>query len=121
VREAFAAGASGYVLKQSPFREVVHAVEAIARGETYLDSQLASTFPPGGAPPTTGQLLTNREADVLRRGAVGQSNKDIGVALGIAVKTVEVHKSNAMRKLSLRDRGELIQYALKRGWLQDRS
>ncbi len=119
VREALAAGASGYVLKQSNFQEVVRAVEATMRGDVYLDSRLASLVPEIGEATTAGGLLTSRETEVLRRAAAGDSNKSIASGLGISVKTVEVHKANAMRKLSLRDRSELVQYALQRGWLQE--
>jgi DNA-binding NarL/FixJ family response regulator len=117
VREAFAAGVSAYVLKQSPFRELTKAIEAVRQGSRYLDSGIADPVLPAATSP--GRPLTDRERDVLRRAALGQANKDIAAALRIAVKTVEVHKANAMRKLSLKDRGELIRYAVHSGWLQD--
>jgi DNA-binding NarL/FixJ family response regulator len=56
---------------------------------------------------------------VLRLAATGKSNKDIATALNIAVKTVEVHKANAMRKLDLGDREDLVRFAVMNGWLQD--
>ena len=118
VREALAAGASGYVLKQSPFSEVQAAIAHAARGESYIDSRLASVF----AHRRTfdgPQAISNREQQVLRAAALGDSNKEIADALGIAVKTVEVHKMQAMRKLGLRDRRALVRYATLQGWLQD--
>jgi two-component system response regulator NreC len=118
VREALAAGASGYVLKQSPFSEVQAAIAHAARGESYIDSRLASVF----AHRRTFEVLqaiSNREHQVLRAAALGDSNKEIANALGIAVKTVEVHKMQAMRKLGLRDRRALVRYATLQGWLQD--
>ena len=56
---------------------------------------------------------------VLRLSAVGQSNKEVATALAIAVKTVEVHKSSAMRKLQLHDRAEMLRFAALKGWLRD--
>ena len=116
VREALAAGASAYVLKQSPFSELHAAVLAAARGEQHLDARLwgsPSKAPAGISPPS------DRELDVLRRAARGQSNKEIANTLAIAVKTVEVHKANAMRKLGLSSRAELIRYAFLHDWLLD--
>ena len=63
--------------------------------------------------------VSNREEDVLRRAALGHRQKDIAAALGLAVKTIEVHKANAMRKLGLRHRADLVRYAAARGWLTE--
>ena len=117
VREALRSGASGYVLKQSSFDELRRAAVLVANGEQYLDSRLKNAFEEP-ALEFTGQI-SNRERDVLRRTALGQSNKEIAAALGIAVKTVEVHKGNGMRKLDLSDRGALIRYAALQGWLAE--
>jgi len=120
VQEAFAAGADGYVLKQSSFDELLKAVRAATSGGRYLDGAVvvplrAADQPrPEGRPP-----VTDRELAVLRLAAVGRSNKDIAGELHIAVKTVEVHKSSAMRKLGLRDRSEMLRFAVVKGWLQD--
>ena len=120
VREALALGAAGYVLKQSPFSVLREAVEAVARGEQYLDPALDHPAP--GSPPSTHHAeahVSPRECEVLRRAAMGQPNKEIADVLGVAVKTVEMHKSNAMKKLGLRDRTQLIRYASLQGWLRD--
>jgi DNA-binding NarL/FixJ family response regulator len=119
VQEAFAAGADGYVLKQSSFDELVKAVRTAASGGRYLDGAIEVPLrsidrPPEGRPP-----VTEREFTVLRLAALGRSHKDIAGALGIAVTTVEVHKSSAMRKLGLRDRSEMLRFAVVKGWLQD--
>jgi DNA-binding NarL/FixJ family response regulator len=116
VRETLAAGADAYVLKQSPFGQLRTAVLAAARHERFIDPGL--TPPASESAAQNGSRLSGREAEVLRMGASGLANKDIATALGIAVKTVEVHKSNAMRKLNLRDRREVVKYALLHGWLQ---
>jgi two-component system response regulator NreC len=123
VQELLAAGAAGYILKQSPFEELLRAVHAAASGQHYLDSTLAtrttdaylSRHSRGPARPP----VTDREASVLRLMAIGHSNKEIAAALDISVKTVEVHKANAMRKLNLRGRIDVVRYAVLNGWLQD--
>lgn len=119
VREALAAGALGYVLKQSPFSELLQAVVAAGRGQQHLDARLWRSTSAANGPLADAAPLTHREVDVLRRAARGQANKDIGEQLEIAVKTVEVHKSNAMKKLGLRDRAQVVRYAVLHGWLLD--
>jgi two-component system response regulator NreC len=109
------------VLKQSASTELLQAIRAAAQGRQYLDSNLGRhegiriTARRGAPPPR----LTDRETDVLRRMAMGQSNKDIASALDVSVKTVEVHKANGMRKLGLRGRTDVVRYALLQGWLRD--
>jgi DNA-binding NarL/FixJ family response regulator len=115
VREALTAGAAAYVLKQSSFGELQRAALLAINGEQYVDTQLKPSFE-NPLPESKGQLSA-RERDVLRRTVLGQSNKQIAAALGIAVKTVEVHKANGMRKLDLPDRRALVQYAAIQGWL----
>jgi DNA-binding NarL/FixJ family response regulator len=118
VRQAFSAGAAAYVLKQSPFSELRRAVELAAQGERYLDARLVESV--GDIlSASTMEELSARERDVLRRTALGHSNKEISASLGIAVKTVEVHKTHAMRKLGLRDRSDLIRYAALHAWLRE--
>ena len=67
----------------------------------------------------SGPLITDRERQVLQLMALGHSNKDIANTLDVAVKTVEVHKSNAMRKLGLTGRIDVIRYASLQGWLRE--
>jgi DNA-binding NarL/FixJ family response regulator len=120
MEELLAAGATGYVLKQSASSELLRAIRAASRGEQHVDEtmtrRLASSGrgPRGGRP---GPIITDREGEVLRLMALGHSNKEIAQALTVAVKTVEVHKSNAMRKLGLNGRIDVIKYAVIRGWL----
>jgi DNA-binding NarL/FixJ family response regulator len=117
VQELLAAGVAGYVLKQSPSQELLEAVRAAARGERYVDAVLQKAADEGAAGdyPTA----TAREREVLRLMAVGHSNKEIGGLLGISVKTVEVHKANAMRKLQLAGRTDVMRYAVLNGWMKD--
>jgi DNA-binding NarL/FixJ family response regulator len=123
VKEMLHAGASGYVLKQSASDELVRAIRAAAAGQRYLDPALEKAgrrylTPRSGRSPKVPEL-TEREVEVLRRMARGYSNKDIAADLDISVKTVEVHKANAMRKLGLRGRIDIVRYAVLQGWLQD--
>ncbi len=123
IQELLSAGASAYILKRSAFTELLRGIQAAAAGKRYLDSTLVAR--------TTAEYLqryskdkprsaiTDREASVLRLMALGHSNKEIAVALDIAVKTVEVHKANAMRKLNLHGRIDVIRYAVLNGWLED--
>jgi DNA-binding NarL/FixJ family response regulator len=118
VQQLLAAGAAAYVLKQSSSGELLNAIRAAAAGRTYLDASLQAPIP-RTARPAAAPMITERETAVLRLTAVGHSNKQIAASLGIAVKTVEVHKSNAMRKLNLTGRTDVVRYAALQGWLQD--
>ena len=119
VHELLAAGASGYVLKQSASTELLKAIRAAVVGERHVDPalrdvELARERHRPSTPP-----VTDREREVLRRMAVGHSNKEIAAAMDISVKTVEVHKANAMRKLNLAGRADVVRYAALNGWLQE--
>lgn len=124
VRELLAAGASAYVLKRSPSFELLAAVRAAAAGRDYLDgalgARMASVIRRVPARGTTGTpQVSDRENQVLRLVAQGHSNKEVAAELGISVKTVEVHKGNAMKKLGFRSRIDVVQYGLLQGWLRD--
>jgi DNA-binding NarL/FixJ family response regulator len=123
VQELLSAGAAGYVLKQSPVEELLKAIRAVARGERYLDASLVNrntkAYLSRYSTDQSRPPITEREASVLRLMAIGHSNKEIATALDIAVKTVEVHKANAMRKLDLRGRIDVVRYAVLNGWLQE--
>ena len=123
VDELRKAGASAYVLKQSASRELLDAVRVAAVGGSYLDAQLrARDARPIDDPASRAgrpMAVSEREKQVLRMMAVGHSNKEIAEALGITIKTVEVHKANAMRKLKLRGRIDVVRYAILHGWLQE--
>src|SRR5215471_10702811 len=102
VQRVFSAGASGYVLKQSRMTELLAAIRAVAAGGRYLDSHISITVKGvdlSAGIPSRLTDLRKREEQVLRLVAWGCSNKDIANHLKISVKTVEMHKSHAMRKL----------------------
>src|SRR5688572_16076907 len=96
IEELLAAGAQGYILKQSPFVELLQAVRAAAAGASYLDPAIGQVrggrIPSRPAESGGSTPVTDREMSVLRLSAVGKSNKEIAASLSIAVKTVEVHK-----------------------------
>jgi DNA-binding NarL/FixJ family response regulator len=121
VKEMFGVGARGYVLKQSASGELLAAIRAAAKGKQYVDTCLASRA--AGAVFTsqlgTRPRITDRETEVLRFMALGHSNKEIAATLDVSVKTVEVHKTNAMRKLGLQGRIDVVRYAFLQGWLRE--
>jgi two-component system response regulator NreC len=118
-------GASGYVLKLSAAEELIEAIRTVANGGIYLDPQMVDRITEGYVRSQflKGEVrqkeLTGREEEVLRLIAQGYSNKEISNQLKIAVKTVESHKANLMQKLELRNRTEIVRYAVRQGWLQD--
>jgi two-component system, NarL family, response regulator NreC len=125
LEELLRAGASGYVLKQSAPSEFLSAIRVVAAGGIYLDPAMTSQVAEGllarrseGRGQTRAKI-SERESDVLRLTAVGHSNKEIADQLGISVKTVEVHKANAMQKLGLAGRVDIIRYGVLQGWLYD--
>jgi DNA-binding NarL/FixJ family response regulator len=125
LQELLRAGADGYVLKQSAPSELLQAIRATAARGQYLDSALTARVTAGFLSRTgrkaagTGISLSDREAEVLRLIAAGYSNKEIASQLDLSVKTVEVHKANAIRKLGLKGRIDIVKYAVLQGWLSD--
>ena len=124
VQELLRAGVAGYILKQSAPNELIQAIRAAARGGQYIDSTLTARMTArllGRADKAAKPVgeLTDREAGVLRLIASGYSNKEIANQLELSVKTVEAHKANAMRKLGLRGRIDIVKYAVLQGWLDN--
>ena len=123
LQELLRAGVSGYVLKQSAPTELLQAIRAAGAGRQYLDSTLAARVTAGfPARESTRQnkaaaTLSERESQVLRLIASGYSNKEIAARLSLSVKTVEAHKANAMKKLDLNGRIDIVKYAMLQGWL----
>jgi two-component system response regulator NreC len=117
-------GASGYVLKGADPRELISAVKVVARGEVFLYPTMAQKLLKDylgrvGRSEDTDPQLSPREEQILRLLAEGYSNKEIAERLVISPSTVYTHRGNLMLKLGLTSRRELIQYARKRGYLQD--
>ncbi|HZP47047.1 MAG TPA: response regulator transcription factor [Vicinamibacterales bacterium] len=122
LQELLRSGVSAYVLKQSAARELLHAIRTAAAGGQYIDSTLTRRLTSSFSGNESGKsrkagAITEREADVLRLIARGYSNKEIANELTLSVKTVEAHKANAMRKLDLSGRVDIVNYAVLQGWL----
>lgn len=124
LQQILRAGASGYLLKQSPPAELIHAIRAVAKGGKYLDPAVAGKVMGGYSGrrfvrQEAAVDVSNREEEVLRLIAWGHSNKEIATRLNLSVKTIEVHKANAMKKLGMASRIDIVRYAVLQGWLQD--
>ncbi|HJU48039.1 MAG TPA: response regulator transcription factor [Gaiellaceae bacterium] len=120
LREAFAAGASGYVLKEAADTEVVDAIRAVAAGERYVHPALGARLVQADAEErrrAEEDPLSEREREVLRLLALGHTNQEIAKALFISVRTAETHRAHIMQKLGLSSRAELVRYALAEGLL----
>jgi two-component system response regulator NreC len=122
VREAFAAGAQGYVLKEAADEEVVSAVREIAKGGRYVHPTLGARMVAAEAEDRAAaeaDPLSEREREVLRLLALGHTNQEIAEKLYISVRTAESHRAHIMQKLRLATRAELVRYALSHGLLTD--
>jgi two-component system, NarL family, response regulator NreC len=118
-RTALQAGAKGYVLKEAADDELVEAVRAAARGETYLNPRLGARLaaePPAPAGPPDD--LTEREVEILRLIALGHTNGEIASQLYLSVRTVESHRAHIQQKLRRTSRAELVRYALDKGLVE---
>jgi two-component system response regulator NreC len=122
VREAFAAGASGYVLKEAADEEVVGAVREVAGGGRYVHPTLGARMVAAEAEERAraeADPLTEREREVLRLLALGHTNQEIAKTLFLSVRTVETHRAHIMQKLRLSTRAELVRYAMEQGLLDE--
>ncbi|HEU5359098.1 MAG TPA: response regulator transcription factor, partial [Gemmatimonadales bacterium] len=117
--EALAAGAAGFMLKQASSRELAQAIASIVSGGTYVDPMIAQKIDAGeteGSATRDGELLlTYRQREVLRLIALGRSNVEIAIELGITVKAVEFHRSRIWRALGVSTSAAMISVAVARG------
>lgn len=114
-------GASGYILKKAPTKELISAIEAVFQGEAFLCPSVAKQILDDyleqaevGEEAVHGEL-TNRELELIGLIAEGKTNKEIANLLGISVHTVQTHRLNLMKKLDVHDRTQLVRYAIRRG------
>lgn len=119
ITRCLAAGASGYVLKDAPRADLIHAIEVVRRGGQYLSSKalrkvVKQHVQGSKATATDYERLSAREREVLKLLADGLTLKEIAARLVLSVKTVDNHKTNMMRKLDLHDRTGVIKYAIQR-------
>jgi DNA-binding NarL/FixJ family response regulator len=119
------AGAAGYVLKKAAATELVSAIRAVQRGERFLDPSIAAAVIEGylrkgeqGHTDDAYDSLTDREKQVLKLIAEGNTNKQIAEKLGISVKTAMAHRANIMGKLDVHNRSDLIKFAIRKGLIQ---
>jgi two-component system response regulator NreC len=129
LRRLLDAGASGYVLKRTAGGALIDAIRVVAEGGSYIDPTLAGNLVArmaraasvGSDLPQRNGVLAEREMQVMRLIAWGQSNKEIAAQLGLSVKTVESYKATALDKLQLRSRTDILRYALANNWLNEDS
>ena len=122
VREAFAAGAFGYVLKEAADTDLVAALRQVAGGERYVHPALGARMAVADAEASAradADPLSDREREVLRLLALGHTNQEIATTLFISVRTAETHRAHIMQKLRLTTRAELVRYALSQGLLEE--
>jgi len=122
VRQAFAAGASGYVLKEAADDELLAAVHEVAAGGNYVDPQLGARLAAAdsaAAAASAEDPLSDREREVLRLLALGHTNQEIASQLYLSVRTAETHRARIMQKLGLETRAELVRHAIDRGLLAE--
>jgi DNA-binding NarL/FixJ family response regulator len=118
--EALKAGASGYVLKREADQDLVGAVRAVGRGEAFLTNAAERSIIRGWTADDYGRVvpLTSREEEVVKLIAEAYTNAQIAQTLHVSEKTVESHRANVLRKLGMRDRVELVRYAIRRGLVE---
>ena len=122
VREAFSAGASGYVLKEAADSELVAAIKEVAGGGRYVHPELGARLVAAETEErrrAEEDPLSDREREVLRLLALGHTNQEIAGQLFISVRTAETHRAHIMQKLRLSTRAELVRYALQQGLLEE--
>ena len=112
VSESVRSGASGYVLKNSPSREIIAAIEAIASGGTFYSAEIARKL---ASDRPADNELTPRESEVLCKMVSGMNNKEMARELNISVRTVETHRLSIRRKLNIDKPAALLNYAIERG------
>jgi len=124
IRAALNAGADGYVLKDASRVDLLQAIRAVLSGQTYLCASVTAKVVSGYLRPpsaesssSAAEQVTGREREVLTRVALGQSNKLIARALGVSVKTVEKHRANLMRKLTLHNTAAVTRFAIRHGMI----
>jgi DNA-binding NarL/FixJ family response regulator len=126
VESLMAAGASGYLVKQTSARFLCDAIRELSKGNTFFSPAIAKRFhhrheqtlDPKGRLQARGCHLSSREAEVLQLIAEGNANKQIAAELGISIKTVEKHRDHLMRKLDIHDTAGLTRYAIEAGIIE---
>ena len=121
IREIVDAGVRGYIVKSDSDRDLIIAVETLAKHKPYFTPHatevILGNFNSGGpvkeVPELVSERLTSREREIVQLLAEGKSSKEVASSLGISVKTAETHRANVMRKLELHSVSELVRYAVR--------
>jgi DNA-binding NarL/FixJ family response regulator len=120
--DAVDVGAAGYVLKRSADTDLIDAIQAVGRGEQFVspvtERAVIKEWLAGDREDRLQDPLTPRELDVVKLIAEAHTNKQIAQALHVSEKTVESHRANVLSKLGMRDRVELVRYAIRRGLVE---
>jgi len=121
VSRAFAAGVSGYLLKDCDIDEIIEAIQSVASNQTYVSPLVAGTVVEGfresikNMPTDEAEVLTDREREVLQLIAEGKTSKEIASSLDLSTKTIDAHRQQIMDKLNIHSIAGLTRYALKHG------
>jgi DNA-binding NarL/FixJ family response regulator len=121
IRSALKAGASGYLLKSEPDSEIIRGVQAVAANKTYFSQRVGEYLLHAFLDSTDDDpsvVLTSRELQLVQLIAQGRSNKEVAAEWGVSVKTVETHRTSAMKKLNVRSAVELTLYAVRNRLIQ---
>lgn len=120
IHEALRARVKGYVLKSQVASDLVHAMQEVSRGGTYLSPGVSQAVVEAYRTRSeeSADPLSSRERQVLQLIAEGRSTKDVASLLGISVKTAESHRSRLMQKLDIHETASLVRYAVRRGLVQ---
>jgi DNA-binding NarL/FixJ family response regulator len=124
VKQALRSGAAGYLLKHAAISELELAIQAVARGETYLSPAvskqvIADYIRHVGEEAGPGELLTSRQREILQLIAEGHSTKEIARILHLSPKTVETHRTQLMERLDIHDIAGLVRYAIRAGLVSE--
>lgn len=117
--DVFAAGATGFVMKESAFDELARAIRTVVKGKVYVSPAIAGIligdYVRASNPRSDRAALSDREREVLQLISEGQTTKSIASRLDVSVKTVETHRRNLMQKLNVDSVAELTKYAIREG------
>ena len=117
LKAALSAGARGILPKWSDFGEMEQAIDAIAKGETYVSPSIAQANDDYNSSGSSTEVLSPREHEIFLLLAQGKKNREIGKLLSISTRTVDTHRSNILKKLQMRSNAELVKMAISEGFV----
>lgn len=114
IEKMMSAGASGYILKNSPLKEIITAVQKVVSGDTYFDPNINTNVLDKQVSKSSKGTLTKRQIEILELVGQGKTSREIAEQLFIGIHTVDTHRKNMIRILGLHGKGELMRYALEK-------